>query len=455
VLKRHVPGRLLSRPGAMRQRQRWISGEIEMMFKNVVRMLTVGAALAVPVAMVPTAQAQISVGISVGFAPPALPVYAQPPLPSPGYIWTPGYWGYGDAGYYWVPGVWVQPPSAGLLWTPGYWGFEGGYYGWHRGYWGPHIGYYGGINYGFGYVGVGFEGGYWNHGAFFYNHAYSNFGGVHVTNVYEHNVVINNTVVNRASFNGPGGYQAHATAQEMAAANEHHVEPTGMQQQHFQAAAQDRSQLASVNHGRPATMAAASPAAYHQVAQQHMQAQPISAQDRAAGKSYNPNNREANQDQRISNGLRSGQMTSGEAARADRTQSNIDQQVHNDRAANGGTLTGQEKQQINGEQNKASQQIYNEKHNGNTIAPNAVDNREANQQARTAQGLRSGQMTSGEAARTNARQAGVDQQVHNERTANGGALTGQQRQQVNREQNKNSQQIHNEKHNNEKMPKAK
>ena len=42
------------------------------------------------------------------------------------------------------------------------------------------------------------------------------------------------------------------------------------------------------------------------------------------GKNYNPNNREANQDQRVANGLRSGQMTSGEAARADRTQSGID-----------------------------------------------------------------------------------------------------------------------------------
>ena len=108
---------------------------------------------------------------------------------------------------------------------------------------------------------------------------------------------------------------------------------------------------------------------YHQVAQQHVPSQPISAADRSAGSHYNPNNREANQDQRIANGLRSGQMTSGEAARADRTQSRIDQQVHNDRVANGGKLTGQERQQINSEQNAASRQIYNEKHNGNTVAP--------------------------------------------------------------------------------------
>src|SRR5271165_3299176 len=107
--------------------------------------------------LVPAAShAQIAVGVSIRIGPPALPVYSQPPIPAEGYLWTPGYWGYGPDGYYWVPGVWVMPPRVGVLWTPGYWGFEGGFYGWHAGYWGPHVGFYGGINYGFGYGGVGF-----------------------------------------------------------------------------------------------------------------------------------------------------------------------------------------------------------------------------------------------------------------------------------------------------------
>jgi hypothetical protein len=417
-----------------------------MILKSKFRTILTAAALALPMAALPVAQAHAGILIQIGIAPPVLPVYAQPVCPGEGYLWTPGYWAYGDAGYYWVPGVWVQPPTVGVLWTPAYWGWEGGFYRFHPGYWGPHIGFYGGINYGFGYGGVGYEGGYWNGGHFFYNRAVGNYGGVHITNVYNRTVIVNNHT--NVSYNGGnGGIQARASAQEMAAVNEHHFEPTANQQQHFQAAAQDRTQYAAFNHGRPGTPAAATPAAYHQVAQQHAQAQPLTAADRNAGRAYQPNQREANQDQRVAQGLRSGQMTSGEAARADRTQANIDSQVHNDRAANGGKLTGQERQQINGEQNAASRQIYNEKHNANTVAPNAVDNREANQQARTAQGLRSGQMTSGEAARTNARQAGVDQQVHNERTANGGALNQQQRQQVNREQNANSRQINNEKHN--------
>jgi len=118
--------------------------------------------------------AQVAVGISVHVGPPALPVYVQPPCPTEGYIWTPGYWAYGDAGYYWVPGVWVAPPRVGLLWTPGYWGWREGVYAFHAGYWGPHVGFYGGVNYGFGYGGVGFVGGAWRGEHFAYNSAVVN-----------------------------------------------------------------------------------------------------------------------------------------------------------------------------------------------------------------------------------------------------------------------------------------
>jgi YXWGXW repeat-containing protein len=415
-----------------------------------IRRLFLAASVMTPLLTLPATQAHAGVFISVNVAPPVLPVYVQPPLPAPGYIWTPGYWAYGDAGYYWVPGVWVHPPRVGVLWTPGYWGYVGAAYVFHPGYWGPHIGFYGGVNYGFGYGGIGFCGGEWRGGVFAYNSAVANFGSVHVTNVYvDRTVVERNTIVNvnHVSYNGGGGIGVRPSPMEMQAEHEQHFQPTSNQMQHENFASRDRSQLASVNNGRPGTMAASNINSYHQVAQQHLQSQPISAADRAAGAHYNPNNREANQDQRIAQGLRSGQMTSGEAARADRTQSRIDQQVHNDRVANGGTLTNQERQQINGEQNAASRQIYNEKHNGNTVTPNEVDNREANQQMRTAQGLRSGQMTSGEAARTNRNQAALDQRVHNERTANGGALTQQQRNQANRQENRNSRQIYNEKHN--------
>ena len=52
-----------------------------------------------------------AVGVSISIAPPVLPVYEQPLCPGPGYIWTPGYWAYGEDDYYWVPGTWVLPPD--------------------------------------------------------------------------------------------------------------------------------------------------------------------------------------------------------------------------------------------------------------------------------------------------------------------------------------------------------
>ncbi|MGB9287150.1 MAG: YXWGXW repeat-containing protein, partial [Terracidiphilus sp.] len=79
-----------------------------------------GVALLLVLSFVPAlATAQVTVGIGIGVAihtpPPVLPVYAQPPIPGEGYMWTPGYWAWGDAGYYWVPGVWVRPPMVGVL----------------------------------------------------------------------------------------------------------------------------------------------------------------------------------------------------------------------------------------------------------------------------------------------------------------------------------------------------
>jgi hypothetical protein len=199
--------------------------------------------------------AQIGIGISVRLGPPALPVYAQPIAPGPGYLWTPGYWGWNDdGGYYWVPGTWVVAP-VGMLWTPGYWGFAGGLYGWHPGYWGPHVGFYGGVNYGFGYGGVGFAGGEWRGGAFFYNRAVMNVD-VNVRNVYSRTVVVNNV---HTSFNGPGGIVARPTPQEEAYGHEQHVAALSTQVEHERAASQNRALFASENHGRPAMAATSRP----------------------------------------------------------------------------------------------------------------------------------------------------------------------------------------------------
>ncbi|HEU4636765.1 MAG TPA: hypothetical protein VFS41_11340 [Edaphobacter sp.] len=303
---------------------------------KMMKMMRIAVVVAATVVSFPAAtwaSVNIGIGVSVNTPPPALPVYTQPPCPGDGYLWTPGYWAWGPAGYYWVPGVWVRPPAVGVLWTPGYWGWNGGAYIFHAGYWGPHIGFYGGVNYGFGYTGVGYEGGYWRGGVFAYNRAVNNLTVVHVTNVYNRTVVVNN--INRVSYNGGhGGLAVRPTAQEQAAFNERHFQPTPNQVAHEQAMRSDRMQLASYNHGRPQTMAMS-----------------------------RVGERQNNQQERIANGVRSGELTAGETHNLEGKEARINRQVHNDRVANDGHLTQQERQQVNREQNHVSRQIYRDNHN--------------------------------------------------------------------------------------------
>jgi WXXGXW repeat (2 copies) len=210
---------------------------------------------AVALAIVLPLKASAALFVSVNVAPPPLPVYAQPVIPAPGYLWTPGYWRWSpvDEDYFWVPGTWVAPPYVGALWTPGYWGWAGGNYLWHGGYWGPHVGFYGGVNYGFGYIGSGYHGGYWNGGVFNYNRSVNNINTTIVHNVYNTTVVEHNT---RVSFNGgQGGINARPSHEEQIARGEQHSGATSVQRQHEQFAMQSPEQRASFNHGSP-TLAA-------------------------------------------------------------------------------------------------------------------------------------------------------------------------------------------------------
>jgi hypothetical protein len=233
-----------------------------MRLHRAVRFLALGLVLLViPAALSSPSSAQIGIGIgiSVHIGPPALPVYEQPIAPGPGYLWTPGYWAWDDdGGYYWVPGTWVVAPI-GMLWTPGYWGWNNGLYAWNAGYWGPHIGFYGGINYGFGYGGVGFVGGEWRGGAFFYNTAVMHVDTVHITNVYVNNTVVVNNDSHVAFNGGEGGIAARPTPQEEAYSHEPHQPPVAAQVQQEHAASQNKALFASNNHGAPAVAATARP----------------------------------------------------------------------------------------------------------------------------------------------------------------------------------------------------
>ena len=212
-----------------------------------------------------TSHAQVRIGVSVRIGPPPLPVYAQPYCPGPGYIWTPGYWAYGDDGYYWVPGTWVMAPEPGLLWTPGYWGWGDGVYIWHRGYWGRHVGFYGGINYGFGYPGVGFFGGEWRGREFFYNRDVNRVDGRFIHNVYDRRVDNRfDRDRDRVSFNGGrGGVNARPNREQEFADHDRHFYATRDQVEHRDAARGNRAQWASQNHGRPGIAATQRPGQFN------------------------------------------------------------------------------------------------------------------------------------------------------------------------------------------------
>jgi hypothetical protein len=246
-----------------------------------------------------------------------------------------------------------------------------------------------------------------------------------VHNTYVDRTVINNTTIinNHYSYNGQGGATARPTSSEMVAEHEQHFQPTSHQFSHEQTARADKNQLASVNHGRPAN-AAMDYVNGRRYNQQGRIANGVSSGQLTAGETKNLEGREAglnkeihndrsanggtltpqersqvnhqqnnlsksiyndkhnantatygnnevgarrdNQQQRIANGIRSGQMSPSEAAKAENKQQNINQHIATDRAANGGKLTPQEKQNINQRQNNASRQIYNEKHNEKT-----------------------------------------------------------------------------------------
>jgi hypothetical protein len=200
--------------------------------------------------------------VSVRIAPPMLEVYDQPISPGDGYIWTPGYWAYGDDDYYWVAGDWVMAPEPGFLWTPGYWGWGDDGYFFNEGYWGNEVGFYGGINYGFGYYGHGFEGGRWDHGRYFNNSSVNHLNGATTHDSYEARV--NEGSPNRTSFNGgTGGVNARATSQEESAARGRHIAPVAAQTQHMQAAHNDPQARLSTRSGATSGGAGGNSAAAH------------------------------------------------------------------------------------------------------------------------------------------------------------------------------------------------
>ena len=161
--------------------------------------------------------------------------------------------------------------------------------------------------------------------------------------------------------------------------------------------------------------------------------------------------RNVNQQERIEQGLQSGQLTTKEASKLEKGEARIEKMEQ--RADADGKMTDAEKRRIEQAQNKESQQIYQDKHNAQTGNPGSASSqrmqadvqRNVNQQQRIEQGIQSGQLTNREVGNLEKGQANV-----NRREARAGAnghISANEQHNIQAAENHLSRKIHKEKHN--------
>lgn len=73
--------------------------------------------------------------------------------------------------------------------------------------------------------------------------------------------------------------------------------------------------------------------------------------------------RKNNQQERIDQGVRSGQLTAHETRNLERREASVNREEHAMRRADGGHLTAQDKAALTRRQNNISRSIYKDKHN--------------------------------------------------------------------------------------------
>ncbi|HVO46853.1 MAG TPA: hypothetical protein VMT29_11010 [Steroidobacteraceae bacterium] len=161
--------------------------------------------------------------------------------------------------------------------------------------------------------------------------------------------------------------------------------------------------------------------------------------------------RDVNQQERIEQGLKSGELSTREAGQLERQQQHIDKMEAHD--LKNGSISPAEQARLNAAQNKASRSIYADKHNGVTGNPNSASSermqadvqRNVDQQQRIANGMKSGALTNREAGSLERGQAHVDRKEANA-AANGHVSAAEQRN-IQASENHQSNRIYRKKHN--------
>lgn len=161
--------------------------------------------------------------------------------------------------------------------------------------------------------------------------------------------------------------------------------------------------------------------------------------------------RDVNQQERIEQGLKSGQLTTREAGKLEREQQHVDKMEAHD--LRNGSVSPAEQARLNAAQNKASRDIAAAKHNSATGNPGSVSSermqadvqRNVNQQQRIANGVKSGALTNREVGSLERGQAHADRKEANA-AANGHVGAAEQRR-IQRADNRQSARIFRDKHN--------
>jgi len=171
----------------------------------------------------------------------------------------------------------------------------------------------------------------------------------------------------------------------------------------------------------------------------------IPAAGLAQGRRNGVNERQRNQQQRIRQGVRSGELTGVEAARIQRRESQI--RLNEARARrSGGEFTPQERARIQGQLDRSSERIYQQKHDAQDRNPNnSVNERQQNQRERIRDGVQSGELTGVEAARLRRQDAQIRLNEARARQS-GGEFTPQERARIQRQLNRESRRIYRQKH---------
>ncbi|KQU76780.1 MULTISPECIES: hypothetical protein [unclassified Rhizobacter] len=159
--------------------------------------------------------------------------------------------------------------------------------------------------------------------------------------------------------------------------------------------------------------------------------------------------RDVNQQERIEQGLKSGQLTTQEAGKLEREESHVDKLQA--QSLKDGKLTPAEKARLEAAQNKASRDIAAAKHNGVTGNPNSASSqrmqadvqRNVNQEKRVEAGVQNGSLTNHEAAKLERGQAHVDRKEA--AAARDGHVGAAEERGIQRSENRQSRKIHRQK----------